>query len=162
LTTRQAALAGAVGMAARSSGLKRDIRWSHPFQAFTGFPVEPVVLQQGDVWARAMLRKKEVEESMAIIRGLLAQNDAGGPVDLPRHDPLLETSSLAISMTEGWRGEIVHAAITDKAGKLTFYKVKDPSLHNWMALALAVRNQEISDFPLCNKSYNLSYCGNDL
>jgi hypothetical protein len=80
----------------------------------------------------------------------------------PKYDLILAPSSLAITLVEGWRGEICHVAITDDAGKIIHYKAKDPSLHNWMALALAVRNQEISDFPLCNKSFNLSYCGNDL
>ena len=70
--------------------------------------------------------------------------------------------SFAISLTEGWRGEICHCAITDADGELAAYKIKDPSFHNWMALALAVRGNEISDFPICNKSFNLSYCGHDL
>jgi Ni,Fe-hydrogenase III large subunit len=80
----------------------------------------------------------------------------------PNYDLKLAPDSLAISLVEGWRGEICHIAITDDSGNIIHYKAKDPSLHNWMALALAVRNQEISDFPLCNKSFNLSYCGNDL
>ncbi len=67
-----------------------------------------------------------------------------------------------LSLTEGWRGEICHCAITDEKGNLKVYKIKDPSHHNWMALAQAVRNNEISDFPVCNKSFNLSYCGHDL
>ena len=67
-----------------------------------------------------------------------------------------------VSLVEGWRGEICHCAITDHHGDLLAYKIKDPSHHNWMALAQAVRNNEISDFPICNKSFNLSYCGHDL
>jgi len=70
--------------------------------------------------------------------------------------------TFSISLTEGWRGEICHAALTDSRGELVIYKVKDPSFHNWLALALAVRNNEISDFPVSNKSFNLSYCGHDL
>jgi Ni,Fe-hydrogenase III large subunit len=70
--------------------------------------------------------------------------------------------SFVLSLVEGWRGEICHCAMTDSRGNLSFYKIKDPSFHNWMALALSVRNNEISDFPICNKSFNLSYCGNDL
>ena len=70
--------------------------------------------------------------------------------------------SFTISLVEGWRGEICHCAITDEKGELQHYKVKDPSIHNWLALALAVRNNEISDFPICNKSFDLSYCGCDL
>jgi Ni,Fe-hydrogenase III large subunit len=74
----------------------------------------------------------------------------------------LRPDHLVVSLTEGWRGEIAHIAITDKRGQLCRYKIKDPSFNNWLALALAVRNEGISDFPLCNKSFNLSYCGFDL
>jgi Ni,Fe-hydrogenase III large subunit len=163
VTTMQATLIGAVGMAARSSGMYRDIRWSHPFSGYTGYAYEPVILQKGDVWSRAMLRRQEVEKSLAVIRdmikGLVFETGAGwcGP-----EDKALLPSSLAVSLTEGWRGEICHIAVTDETGRIFLYKAKDPSLNNWMALALAVRNQEISDFPLCNKSFNLSYCGHDL
>jgi Ni,Fe-hydrogenase III large subunit len=75
---------------------------------------------------------------------------------------MLRPDSFAISLTEGWRGEICHAAITKQNGIPVIYKIKDPSFHNWLALALAVRNNEISDFPVCNKSFDLSYCGHDL
>ena len=71
-------------------------------------------------------------------------------------------NSMVISLVEGWRGEICHCAITDEKGELLMYKVKDPSFHNWLALAMSVRNNEISDFPICNKSFDLSYCGHDL
>jgi inorganic pyrophosphatase/exopolyphosphatase len=74
----------------------------------------------------------------------------------------LAENSMAISIVEGWRGEIVHIAITGVNGELLKYKIKDPSFNNWYMLAMAVRNNGISDFPLCNKSFNLSYCGNDL
>ena len=73
-----------------------------------------------------------------------------------------QKESFAISLTEGWRGEICHCVVTDNQGNPVIYKIKDPSHHNWMALAIAVRNNEISDFPVCNKSFNLSYCGHDL
>jgi Ni,Fe-hydrogenase III large subunit len=65
-------------------------------------------------------------------------------------------------MVEGWRGEIAHVAVTGGDGRFERYKVKDPSFHNWMGLAMALRGEQISDFPLCNKSFNLSYCGHDL
>jgi len=149
-------------MAARSSGLKRDIRWSHPFQAFRDHKYEPVILEEGDVWARSMLRKNEVEKSFQVIRGLLSEYPGQEQGKNPRYDLVLTPATIAISATEGWRGEIVHTAVTDEEGKIIRYKIKDPSVHNWMALAIAMRNQEISDFPLCNKSYNLSYCGHDL
>lgn len=188
LTTMQATLIGAVGMAARSSGMYRDIRWSHPFAAYAGHTYEPEMLHKGDVWSRAMLRKLEVEKSIQVIRDLIkeftiydiritndeivsqeseTQNNSQivsrkSKIENPIYNPELSPASMAISLVEGWRGEICHIAVTDDAGNMIHYKAKDPSLHNWMALALAVRNQEISDFPLCNKSFNLSYCGNDL
>ncbi len=76
--------------------------------------------------------------------------------------PETTPDALAFGLVEGWRGEICHAALTDAQGVLRCYKIKDPSLHNWLALALAVRGEGISDFPICNKSFNLSYCGHDL
>jgi Ni,Fe-hydrogenase III large subunit len=67
-----------------------------------------------------------------------------------------------VSLVEGWRGEVLHAAHTGPDGRLRTYKIVDPSFHNWFALALAMRGEAISDFPLANKSFNLSYCGHDL
>ena len=74
----------------------------------------------------------------------------------------LRPASVCVSLAEGFRGEICHVVRTDEAGALAGYKVVDPSFHNWSGLALALRGQQISDFPLCNKSFNLSYCGHDL
>ena len=71
-------------------------------------------------------------------------------------------NKVAVSLIEGWRGELCHVAQTDDAGRFERYKIVDPSFHNWLGLALALRGQQISDFPLCNKSFNLSYCGHDL
>ncbi len=67
-----------------------------------------------------------------------------------------------VSIIEGWRGEIVHVALTDGKGSLSNYKIKDPSFNNWYGLTLAMRETAISDFPLCNKSFDLSYAGHDL
>ncbi len=69
---------------------------------------------------------------------------------------------IAVALVEGWRGEICHVAVTDGDGRFACYKIVDPSFHNWAALAHALRDQQISDFPLCNKSFDLSYCGQDL
>jgi len=74
----------------------------------------------------------------------------------------IKPEQLVVTLVEGWRGEICHVALTDEHRRFARYKVVDPSFHNWMGLAMALRNQEISDFPLCNKSFNLSYCGHDL
>jgi Ni,Fe-hydrogenase III large subunit len=82
---------------------------------------------------------------------------------VPRHElGALAPSHIVCAVIEGWRGEVVHCLETDESGALTHYKVQDPSLRNWMGLAVAVRGNEISDFPICNKSFDLSYCGNDL
>jgi len=163
VTKKQVSDIGAVGMAARSSGLLRDIRSTHPFQIFRHYEINTVVHQTGDVLARALQRKDEIRESARIIRDLIdVWKNLDGDVSKPDYNFNLKPDTFAISLTEGWRGEICHTAITGKDGKIVHYKIKDPSFHNWMALALAVRNQEISDFPLCNKSYNLSYCGHDL
>jgi len=163
VTKQQMLDVGAVGMPARSSGIERDIRKTHPFQFYRNYPFNPVILGTGDVHARGRLRYLEGQESVKFICELIEiwrqkNMDSGKPV----YDYRLKPGRFGVSVIEGWRGEICHTAITDNNGNIIHYKVKDPSLHNWMALALAVRNQEISDFPVCNKSFNLSYCGNDL
>jgi len=150
---------GAVGMAARISGGIRDIRASHPHSLHPEFQHEAKVKRHGDVYSRVQLRKNEVIQSLGYLRKLIA--------DLPAKREISELSSpgenlFTLSLVEGWRGEICHCAITGTKGELIHYKIKDPSFHNWMALALSVRNNEISDFPICNKSFNLSYCGHDL
>jgi Ni,Fe-hydrogenase III large subunit/NADH:ubiquinone oxidoreductase subunit C len=164
VSQKQALLSGAVGMAARSAGLVRDIRMSHPFQAYNVVEYTPARLEQGDVYARALLRKIELDLSIKVISDLLRKFENVGETDRHRPDYLLkfDPGMLCVSLTEGWRGEICHILITDSEGNPLKYKIKDPSLHNWYSLALAVRNQEVSDFPVCNKSFNLSYCGNDL
>ena len=165
VTQNQMRLIGAVGMAARMAGVPRDLRRTHPAGVYKKFQIEAAVLEEGDVWARAMLRKMEIANSIQYIRTLLEslQNIPTGLTKPITHNDLsLKADALGISLTEGWRGEICHCAITDDHGKIRHYKVKDPSLHNWFALALSLRNLEISDFPINNKSYNLSYCGHDL
>ena len=153
---------GGVGMAARASGVKRDIRASHPYAAYsTEIVHESIVKRQGDVMSRLMIRSREVLQSADYIEQLLASYT---PAELsrPDYEAELAAEALSFSMVEGWRGEICHVAITDNKGAISTYKVKDPSLHNWLALAIAVRGEGISDFPICNKSFNLSYCGHDL
>lgn len=151
---------GTVGMSARMNALMRDIRISHPYGVYSEFSHNPVMKHHGDVYSRVQIRKEEVLQSIAYVRQLINKiPDSGKVQDKP---PSLKPDSFAISLTEGWRGEICHAAITNATGELVIYKVKDPSFHNWLALALSVRNNEISDFPVCNKSFDLSYCGHDL
>lgn len=153
---------GGVGMAARASGVKRDIRASHPYAAYsTEIAHESIVKRQGDVMSRLMIRSREVLQSADYIEQLLASYTPA-EFSRPDYEAELAAEALSFSMVEGWRGEICHVAITDNKGAISTYKVKDPSLHNWLALAIAVRGEGISDFPICNKSFNLSYCGHDL
>jgi Ni,Fe-hydrogenase III large subunit len=168
VTRNQALSIGAVGMAARTSGISRDIRATHPTGHYTKLNYEPVVQESGDVLARAMLRNLEARKSIELVTTLASTLLSTCNLQPATHNPQPATgnpllpSCFAFSVNEGWRGEIAHAAITGSSGEMVHYKVKDPSFHNWMVLALAVRNQEISDFPVCNKSFNLSYCGHDL
>ncbi len=151
---------GTVGMAARMNALERDIRVSHPYGLFGELDNIPVIKHHGDVYSRVQIRKEEVFQSISHIRNLM--NALPDKRSKEQRPVVLKPSLFALSLTEGWRGETCHAAITDKQGEFLVYKVKDPSFHNWLALALAVRNNEISDFPVCNKSFDLSYCGHDL
>lgn len=153
---------GGVGMAARASGACRDIRASHPAGVYASIPHESIVKRHGDVMARLMVRCREVLQSADLIERLLADFTPATNPSRPDYEAPLAPESLAVGLVEGWRGEICHVAVTDAEGRIAAYKVKDPSLHNWLALALAVRGEGISDFPICNKSFNLSYCGHDL
>jgi len=150
---------GLVGPAARSSGLPLDVRSDHPYEGFLLFPVYKLTLNSGDVFARAYIRYIEITQSIKIIKEVL---DSIGEGELIAQNKKSQPDQFVISMSEGWRGEISHCAITDYNGQLRKYKIKDPSFNNWLAVALAVRKNGISDFPLVNKSYNLSYSGFDL
>lgn len=153
---------GGVGMASRASGAGRDIRSSHPYAAYsTAIEHQTVKMLDGDVMARLMVRCHEVLQSADYILQLLSRYTPAA-LPAPDYNTALQAESLSIGLIEGWRGEICHVAITDKEGAIVTYKVKDPSLHNWLALTLAVRSEGISDFPINNKSFNLSYCGHDL
>ena len=151
---------GTVGMAARMSGLNRDIRLSHPHNLYTTFEHQPIIKHHGDVYSRAQIRREEIWQSINYIKSLISKVPEFKRVVEPDLKP--QANAFALSLVEGWRGEICHCTITNDKGELALYKVKDPSFHNWLALAQAVRNNEISDFPICNKSFNLSYCGHDL
>ena len=150
---------GMVGPAARASGVAIDVRSDHPFGAYESFPVHKLTLDSGDVFARAYIRYVEIQQSVKIIRDQLNALAEG---ELINTISSLQPNRFVISLTEGWRGEIAHVLMTDNNGKIKRVKIKDPSFNNWLALALAVRDEGISDFPLCNKSFNLSYCGVDL
>ncbi|MDR3246329.1 MAG: NADH-quinone oxidoreductase subunit C [Prevotellaceae bacterium] len=164
VTTEQAALAGLTGQSARASGLERDIRKTHPFQYYQQIKNETVTEKAGDILSRLKQRMSEIEQSFGLINSFLNSLEQIEQPEYRRqeYNPSLRPNQICFSLVEGWRGEVCHSVITGSAGEISFYKIKDPSLHNWFGLALAVRNQDISDFPICNKSFNLSYCGFDL
>ena len=105
------------------------------------------------------MRWLEIQRSGEFLREQLASPPEG---DVRDRLPDTAADTLAVALVEGWRGEVCHVALTDGVGRLRRYKITDSSFHNWTGLALALRGQAISDFPLCNKSFNLSYCGFDL
>jgi len=151
---------GLVGPAGRASGIAYDARRVFPAEHYRYLEIPEHAEPTGDVYARAKMRADEVLQSIGIIQSLLAE-----PVEtrcVENADCALPPSSLVVTVNEAWRGELSHCVLTDAAGRILRYKVKDPSFHNWNGLAMALRNTGISDFPLNNKSFNLSYCGFDL
>jgi Ni,Fe-hydrogenase III large subunit len=158
---RMADQLGLVGPCGRASGLEYDVREFFPSERYEDLPANTNRVTNGDVYSRAMVRCEEIMHSLTLIELLLARpEEPYRPVQMGEHR--LAAASFVVTLNEGWRGEVSHCLLTDENGGLLRYKVKDPSFHNWTGLAMALRNQEISDFPLCNKSFNLSYCGFDL
>jgi len=159
LTAEVADELGLVGPVARASGCDRDVRRDHPHGIFR-FAHIPVALgESGDVMARALVRWLESQRSIEFVREQLSEmEDERGAVAVPT----LRPECVVVSMVEGWRGEIAHIAVTSAESQICGYKIIDPSFHNWFGLAVAMRGGQISDFPLCNKSFNLSYAGHDL
>lgn len=150
---------GMVGPAARACGVECDVRHDFPAGIYRFAQVPVSTWTTGDVFARAYVRWLEIQRSVAFIREQL-ESLPGGPIRTSVGSS--KPDRLAVSLVEGWRGEICHVAMTDEQGRFARYKIVDPSFHNWTGLAMALRDQQISDFPLCNKSFNLSYCGHDL
>jgi Ni,Fe-hydrogenase III large subunit len=152
---------GLVGLAARASGVPIDARTQLGEPGLDWLRIPLLVEEAGDCWARCRLRAREIEASLD---WLLATLDALGGVVPHGVDRVgeLAPETLCVSVVEGWRGEVVLALETDQAGRLRHARAQDPSLVNWHGLAMAVRGNAISDFPICNKSFDLSYCGSDL
>ncbi len=155
---------GLVGYAGRACGISYDARVAFPTEYYAHLPANENNTTDGDVNSRASVRREEIMHSMQIILQLLEMYEqigaTTGAVFMKEHS--LKANSFVVTINEGWRGELSHCVLTDNNGKVQRYKIKDPSFHNWTGLAMSLRNQGISDFPLCNKSYNLSYCGFDL
>jgi Ni,Fe-hydrogenase III large subunit len=157
---RDVALAlGLVGPAARACGVSRDARQDHPSGVFRFAHIPVSTWTTGDVFARAYVRWLEVQRSIDFVREQL-RGLPPGAISSRIGEPMPD--GVAVALVEGWRGELCHVALTDSSGRFERYKVVDPSFHNWAGLAMALRGQQISDFPVCNKSFGLSYCGHDL
>ena len=159
LTREKCLELGVVGPPARACEVPRDVRHDHPYGLFRFAHIPVATAWAGDVLARALVRWLEIQRSLEFVIEQLAE--------LPRGEMRVDCGALrpgemVVSMTEGWRGEIVHVVVTDDAGAIRRYKVVDPSFHNWSALEAVLPGNQISDFPLCNKSFNLSYAGHDL
>ncbi|HLC40904.1 MAG TPA: NADH-quinone oxidoreductase subunit C [Methylomirabilota bacterium] len=159
LTTRTARDHGVLGFVARASGIDVDARRDHPFAAYGELELRVPVLESGDVKARTLVRVDEARESVRLIRQALDRLPPG-PLSVPLG--ALPSFEPRFSVVEGWRGAIVHWVMADTAGRLYRVKIMDPSFLNWRSLSYALLKNIVPDFPLCNKSYNQSYSGNDL
>lgn len=158
LGTEQARQVGALGYVARASGLDIDARRDHPH--LEQFPIHPVVRKEGDVLARFLVRADEVQAGVAMLHDLLSEARPGMVrSEPPAHRP---PAGVGVGLVEGWRGTITHRIELDSSGHLARWKIVDPSFMTWPALPLALANTIVPDFPLTNKSFNMSYAGNDL
>jgi Ni,Fe-hydrogenase III large subunit/Ni,Fe-hydrogenase III component G len=153
---------GAVGVAARAVGIATDARAEYPYAAYAEVPLKAIALEQtGDVYARFHVRIQEIKASVVLIKRALQKMPAG-KIAAKAVSPTFKKDSLAVGCVEGWRGEIIHVIRTNKAGEISRVIVRDPSRINWQLVGYSGQGQIVPDFPLINKSYNLSYTGNDL
>ncbi len=155
LSRTDALAIGTLGVVARASGVAQDARVAHPFVA-GGFT--PVVQEGGDVMARFVQRVEEFRASLDIVRRLSGEVRSLSGGSLRRRDP----SAAGVGIVEGWRGAVVHRVELDAQGRVARARTLDPSFFNWPALSIALSDTIVPDFPLSNKSFNLSYAGNDL
>ncbi|HVV71363.1 MAG TPA: NADH-quinone oxidoreductase subunit C [Verrucomicrobiae bacterium] len=158
LSPRTARDLGVVGIAGRASGFDHDLRRDFPHAAYDQVALAVPVYQEGDVLCRLQVRVDEVRQALAVIDQLLGKIPSG---DLRVAVPQLPSNAVALGYVEGWRGEIFHWIRTAPDNRLARCKVKDPSLQNWPALSEAILGNIVPDFPVVNKSFNLSYSGTD-
>lgn len=157
LSQADAAAIGVLGVVARASGIAVDARVAHPFIDL-GPDFAPVVEEDGDVMARFSVRAREIAVSLRLVADLVRSL---GSLEGGTGAPARQRGS-GLGIVEGWRGTIVHRVEIDASGRVTRLKVVDPSFLTWPALSIALADTIVPDFPLANKSFNLSYAGNDL
>ena len=149
---------GVVGVPGRASGFDHDLRRDFPYAAYDQVSFVVPVYREGDVLRRMQVRIDEVQAALSIIEQVISTlPDGPTRVDVPTPP----ANQVALGYVEGWRGEIFHWIRTAEAGRLARCKIKDPSLQNWPALSEAILGNIIPDFPVVNKSFNLSYSGTD-
>jgi Ni,Fe-hydrogenase III large subunit/Ni,Fe-hydrogenase III component G len=149
---------GIVGIAGRASGFDHDLRRDFPDDFYDQVQFTVPVFTVGDVQHRMVVRREEIFQSLSIIRQVLGKLP-GGPIRAEVGE--VPPNRVALGYVEGWRGEIFHWIHTAPGNRLARCKVKDPSLQNWPALSEAIMGNIIPDFPVVNKSFNLSYSGTD-
>lgn len=149
-----------MGVVGRASGIDRDLRRDRPFAAYHECPPKMAVYRYGDVRARMRVRLDEVHDSIRLIRALHRQLPMGLLITQSVEVPM--PGQWAISAVEGWRGEIIYVVMAGAEGRIHRCKVRDPSFVHWPAIQWAALGNIVPDFPLINKSFNLSYAGNDL
>jgi Ni,Fe-hydrogenase III large subunit/Ni,Fe-hydrogenase III component G len=162
VTPELAAHLGLTGLAGRASGQARDVRCDHPHAPYDGLRVQMATHKNGDVGARAAVRFDEVFESLRLIRRLLADLPSG---EVCGELTLAQDASRGAGWVEGWRGEVfVALELTGAEHGHTIRRchLHDPSWQNWPVLEHAIMGNIVADFPLINKSFNLSYSGQDL
>jgi Ni,Fe-hydrogenase III large subunit/Ni,Fe-hydrogenase III component G len=153
---------GVVGIAAKAVGIQCDARVDFPYAAYDELHPDEIATEQGgDVYARFGVRVKEAYASINIIQ-LALRKLPEGIISVPTGNLVFKKNAIAVSIVEGWRGEIVYFITTDSNGNISRVAPRDPSSVNWRVLASAGLGNIIPDFPLINKSFNLSYSGNDL
>ena len=150
---------GVTGVAARASGLPDDIRKSHPHLLYERLIFEAHTYEQGDVLARTMIRAEETECSISMIQALM-ESGYKGELAVPLTVAAPYASALGYAETP--RGSLFYWVMADKDGKPLRVKLRSPSYCNWPAVPFAVHGNIVPDFPLCNKSFNLSYSGTDM
>lgn len=153
---------GVVGVAGKAVGIPNDARVDYPYAAYDEVSIGKVITEQdGDVSARFLVRIKEAYASIEIIQNSLRKLPEG-PISELKLKEVFKKNALAVSIVEGWRGEIVYFITTDSTGNIARVAPRDPSFVNWALLKYAGFDNVVPDFPLINKSFNLSYSGNDL
>jgi Ni,Fe-hydrogenase III large subunit len=153
---------GVLGYVARASGLHGDARFDHPFTDL-GPALTLATRTSGDVLARFQIRAEEIDTSIAVINELVEGLSTGTvAAGLGEVRPDAEDGASGVGIVEGWRGTIAHRVESASDGTLARVKIVDPSFFNWPALPVALTGAIVPDFPLVNKSFNLSYAGNDL